>query len=107
MTTRSLSITFSHRYLDVFPGFVRVTILRLAVTFGKCPATLFSVMADSNIWVENGIIGFTSICRMLARFKVFFQADFLTVVFVVFCSFPKCVLVHIRIKGEVGAVKLV
>ena len=24
---------------------------------------------------------------------------------VVFCHFPKCVLVHIRIKGEVGAVK--
>ena len=27
-------------------------------------------------------------------------------VFVVFCHFPKCVLVHSRIKGEVGAVKL-
>ena len=26
---------------------------------------------------------------------------------VVFCHFPNCVLVHIRIKGEVGAVKLV
>ena len=25
----------------------------------------------------------------------------------VFCHFPKFVLVHIRIKGEVGAVKLV
>ena len=25
----------------------------------------------------------------------------------VFCHFPKCVLVHIRIKGEVGTVKLV
>ena len=35
------------------------------------------------------------------------RADLLTVVFVVFCHFPKCVLVHIRIKGEVGAVKLV
>ena len=31
----------------------------------------------------------------------------LAVVFVEFCHFPKCVLVHIRIKGEVGAVKLV
>ena len=31
----------------------------------------------------------------------------LAVVFVVFCHFPKCVLVHIRIKGEIGAVKLV
>ena len=29
------------------------------------------------------------------------------VVCVVFCHFPKCVLVHIRIKGDVGAVKLV
>ena len=27
--------------------------------------------------------------------------------FLVFCLFPKCFLVHIRIKGEVGAVKLV
>ena len=35
------------------------------------------------------------------------MADLLTVVFVEFCHFPKCVLVHIRIKGEVGAVKLV
>ena len=33
--------------------------------------------------------------------------DLLAVVCVVFCHFPKCVLVHIRIKGEVGAVKLV
>ena len=35
------------------------------------------------------------------------RADLLAVVFVVFCHFPKCVLVHIRIKGEVDAVKLV
>ena len=34
-------------------------------------------------------------------------ADLLAVVIVVFFHFPKCVLVHIRIKGEVGAVKLV
>ena len=32
------------------------------------------------------------------------RADLLAVVFVVFCHFPKCALVHIRIKGEVGAV---
>ena len=32
------------------------------------------------------------------------RADLLAVVFVVFCHFPKCVLVHIRIKGEFGAV---
>ena len=35
------------------------------------------------------------------------RANFLAVVFVVFCHFSKCVLVHIRIKGDVGAVKLV
>ena len=35
------------------------------------------------------------------------RADLLAVVFVVFCHFSKNVLVHIRIKGRVGAVKLV
>ena len=35
------------------------------------------------------------------------RADLLAVVFVVFCHFPKSVLVHTRTKGEVGAVKLV
>ena len=35
------------------------------------------------------------------------RADLLAVVFVVFFHFPRCVLVHIRIKGEVGAVELV
>ena len=35
------------------------------------------------------------------------RADLFAVVCVVFCHFPKCVLVHIRIKSEVGAVKLV
>ena len=35
------------------------------------------------------------------------RADLLAVVYVLFCHFPKCVLVHMRIKGEVGAVKLV
>ena len=35
------------------------------------------------------------------------RAELLAVVFVELCHFPKCVLVHIRIKGEVGAVKLV
>ena len=34
------------------------------------------------------------------------RADLLAVVFVVFCHVPKCLLVHIRIKGEVVAVKL-
>ena len=35
------------------------------------------------------------------------RADLLAVMFVVFCPFFQYVLVHIRIKGEVGAMKLV
>ena len=35
------------------------------------------------------------------------RAELFAVVCVVFCHFPKFVLVHIRIKCEVGAVKLV
>ena len=35
------------------------------------------------------------------------RADILAAMCVVFCYFPKCVLVLINIKGEVGAVKLV
>ena len=35
------------------------------------------------------------------------RADLLAAVCVVFCHFPKSVLVHIRIKGEAGTVKLV
>ena len=37
------------------------------------------------------------------------RADLLAVVCVVFsnCHFPKSILVHIRVKGEAGAVKLV
>ena len=35
------------------------------------------------------------------------RAALLAVMFVVFCHFLKCILVHIRIKGEVGNVKQV
>ena len=35
------------------------------------------------------------------------RADLLADDCVVFCHFPKCVLVYIKSKGEVGAVKLV
>ena len=35
------------------------------------------------------------------------RADLLATVCVVFCHFPKCVLVYIRIKRDVGAMKLV
>ena len=45
------------------------------------------------------------LCSLLVIFWE--RADLLAVLCVVFCHFPKFVLVHIRIKGEVGAVKLV
>ena len=35
------------------------------------------------------------------------RADLLAGVCVMFCHFPKCVLVHISSKGEVGSIKLV
>ena len=35
------------------------------------------------------------------------RTDLLAIVCVVFCHVSKCVLVYIRIKGDVGAVKLV
>ena len=45
-------------------------------------------------------------CSLVVTWK---RADLLAVVCVVFCHFPKCVLVSIRIKGGGGggAVKLV
>ena len=52
---------------------------------------------------------FMLVCVVLCSlvFTCWERADLLVVVCVLFCHFPKCVLVHIRIKGEVGAVKLV
>ena len=35
------------------------------------------------------------------------RADLLAIVCVVFCHFPCCVLVRIRVRGGVGAVRLV
>ena len=52
---------------------------------------------------------FMLVCVVLCSLLVtcWERADLLAAVCVLFCHFPKCVLVHIRIKGEVGAVKLV
>ena len=52
---------------------------------------------------------FMLICVVLCSLVVtcWERADLLAVVCVLFYHFPKFVLVHIRIKGEVGAVKLV
>ena len=36
--------------LDVLPGFDSLTIRGLSVTFGKCPASVLSVMADAQVW---------------------------------------------------------
>ena len=35
------------------------------------------------------------------------RADLLAIACVVFCHFPSCVLVRIRVRGGVGAVRLV
>ena len=37
----------------------------------SCRVLRFSFL---DIWIENSMIGFTSLCRMFARFKVLFQA---------------------------------
>ena len=52
---------------------------------------------------------FMLVCVVLCSLVVtcWERADLLAIVCVLFCHFPICVLVHIRIKGEVGAVKLV
>ena len=49
------------------------------------------------------------VCVVLCSLVVTYweRADLLAVVCEVFCHFPRCALVYIRIKGEVGAVKLV
>ena len=44
---------------------------------------------------------FVVLCSLLVT--CWERADLLAAVCVLFCHFPKCVLVHIRIKGEVGA----
>ena len=51
---------------------------------------------------------FMLVCVVLCSLVVtcWERADLLAVVCVLFCHFPKSFLVHIRIKGEVGAVKL-
>ena len=57
---------------------------------------------DSFCWLS-----FMLVCVVLCSLVVtcWERADLLAVVCVLFCHFPICVLVHIRIKGEVGAVK--
>ena len=53
---------------EIFPAGMSVVLFsRLYMSYA--PFLLFRY-----IWIENGMIGFTSLCRMLARFKVFFQA---------------------------------
>ena len=54
------------------------------------------------VCVSNGV---SVLCSLVVT--CWERADLLDVVCVVFCHFAKCVLVHMGIKGEVGAVKLV
>ena len=68
---------------------------------------------NRHVWIVLLIKFHVGVCCAVASVPCSFvvncweRADLLAVVFVVFCHFPKCVLVHIRIKGKVFAVKLV
>ena len=53
---------------EIFPAGMSV------VLFSRLYMSCAPFLLFRYIWIENGIIGFTSLCRMLARFKVFFQA---------------------------------
>ena len=47
-----------------------MSVVLFSILFVSCaPFLLFKY-----IWIENGMIWYTSLCRMLASFKVFFQA---------------------------------
>ena len=65
--------------------------------------SLYSVINIIRIYYERE----GGIENSVPRITCWERADLLAVVFVGFCHFPKFVLVHIRIKGEVGAIKLV
>ena len=55
-------------FQEIFPeGMSAVLLSRL---YMSCAPFLFF----RYIWIENGMIGFVSLCCMLAGFKVFFQA---------------------------------
>ena len=43
------------------------------VLFSRLYMSCAPFLLLSYIWIENGMIGFTSLCSMLARFKVFFH----------------------------------
>ena len=74
---------------------------------------LFKVKAVFLLWIVLLVTLHVGVCcaavSVLCSLLVtcWERVDLLAVVFVVFCHFPKCFLVHIRIKGEVGAIKLV
>ena len=53
---------------DFFPEVMSV------VLFSRLYMTCAPFLSFRYIWIENGMIGSISLCRMLARFKDFFQA---------------------------------
>ena len=59
---------FVFLFQEIFPDGMSVVLF--SRLYMSCAPFLFF----RYIWIENGMIGFISLCPMLARFKVFFQA---------------------------------
>ena len=68
-------------------------------------------LSMKNVFITSGsgIVSYQDLRMLVCSLVVtcWERADLLVVVCVVFCHFTKPVLVHIRIKDEVGAVKLI
>ena len=92
--TKSYSF-WTHNHYKV-TGVIQVFLLTVPRRFFFCGSLL-------HVGVRSAVVSVP--CNLVVTFWE--RADLLAVVFVVFCHFHKCVLVHIRIKGEVCAVKLV
>ena len=74
--------------------------------FKPSSKSIFTDRSEAMLLLWIVFIGYAS-CWCVMFLKPCERAGLLAVVCVLFCHFPKCVLVHIRIKGEAGAVKLV
>ena len=80
---------------ELINGFSKAVLLLwiVFVSYALCLSAVLSCLFLVVLWSPAGI-GLTSWLLFV-------------LCFLVFCHFPKCILVHIRIKGEVGALNLV
>ena len=92
----------------------RFLIFEPLLTFLSIKLGISKTMSDTMLLVICQILShsiqciFNSFIRIKKEYRSCWErANLLAVLFVEFCHFPKWVLVHIRIKGEVGAIKLV